>query len=193
MEHHWVLPVLLLTLGAGLVVLEVFFPSAGILGFLAACSILAAILVGFMQGPVIGFIVLSVAVVGLPVVVILAFKYWPRTAMGRRVLLFSPDSDEVLPEDPQIDHLRSIIGQVAETKCKMLPAGAITLEGRTVDAVSEGMPIEAGKLVRIIEVRANRVVVRPLDEEELSESAEDPLRRPIDAVVPDPFDDEQAP
>jgi hypothetical protein len=69
----------------------------------------------------------------------------------------------------------------------MLPAGAIILDGRTVDAVSEGMPIEAGQMVRVVEVRANRVVVRPLDDEIPSASAEDPLRRPIDSVAPDPF------
>ena len=71
----------------------------------------------------------------------------------------------------------------------MLPGGAITIAGRTVDAVSEGMPIEAGQAVRVIEVRANRVVVRPLEEETPTESARDPLERPIDSVAPDPFEE----
>ncbi len=188
----WVWAVLLLVLGMGLAILEIFFPSAGILGFLAASSILAAIYMGFQQEGQewVGFVILATAIVGLPALVILAFKYWPKTAIGRRVLLMTPKSQDVLPEDPQMDHLRSLVGQVAQTKCKMLPAGAILLEGRTIDAVSEGMPIEAGQLVRVIEVSANRVVVRPLKDEQPAESAEDVLRRPIDSVTNDPFDEQ---
>ena len=190
MDFPWVWAVLLLVLGMGLAILEIFFPSAGILGFLAASSILAAIYMGFQQEghEWVGFVILATAIVGLPALVILAFKYWPKTAIGRRVLLMTPKSQDVLPEDPQMDRLRSLVGQVAETKCKMLPAGAILLEGRTIDAISEGMPIEAGQLVRLIEVSANRVVVRPLEDEQPAEAAEDVLRRPIDSVSSDPFD-----
>lgn len=36
----WIWAVCLIILGLGLAVLEVFFPSAGILGFLSACAIL---------------------------------------------------------------------------------------------------------------------------------------------------------
>jgi membrane-bound ClpP family serine protease len=187
----WIWAIILLVLGMGLAVLEVFFPSAGILGFLSACSILAAIFMGFQQKEPkwVGFAVLLVAIVGIPTVVVMALKYWPKTAMGRRVMLMSPKSEDVLPEDSRQKYLKSLVGQIAETKCKMLPAGAIILDGQTIDAVSEGMPIEAGQRVRVIEVRANRVVVRPLEDDAPSESAEDPLRRPIDSVGPDPFKD----
>ena len=51
------------------------------------------------------------------------------------------------------------------------------------------MAIEAGQPVRVIKVQANRVVVRPVKEETPSETAEDPLQRPIDSVLPDPFDE----
>ena len=191
-EIHWIWPVLLLVLGMGLAILEIFFPSAGILGFLSAASILAAIILGFQVGDSnFGFVILLVALVGLPTVVVAAFKYWPRTAIGRRILLMEPeDGDEILPDDPRKDHIRSLIGQIGQTKCKMLPAGAIIIDGRTVDAVSEGMPIDAGCQVRVIEVRANRVVIRPISEEIPSPEAEDPMRRPIDAVTEDPFEEE---
>jgi membrane-bound ClpP family serine protease len=190
----WIWAVLLLSLGLGLAVLEVFIPSGGILGFLACSSVVAGIVLGFRQEEPwwVGPAILVGAVAGLPTVVVMAFKYLPKTAMGRRVLLMAPKSEDILPEDPRMKRLKGLVGQVARTKCKMLPAGAITIDGRTVDAISEGMPIEAGQMVRVIEVRANRVVVRPLDEEVPSESAEDPLRRPIDAVAPDPFEEPPA-
>jgi len=185
----WAWAILLLTVGLGLAILEIFFPSAGILGFLSAAAILTAIILGFRDGPFVGLAILSVAVIGLPIVLVAALKVWPKTAMGRRVLLISPKSEDVLPEDPRREYLKGYVGQTAYTKCKMLPGGAIVVDGRTVDAVSQGMPIEAGEPVRIIEVTANRVVVRPLSDEEVSETAADPMRRPIDTVVPDPFEE----
>jgi membrane-bound ClpP family serine protease len=192
-EYYWAFAVLLLALGLGLAVLEVFIPSGGILGFLACSSVVAGIILGFQDTRAwVGPAILVGAVIGLPTVVVMAFKYLPKTAMGRRLLLMAPKSEDILPEDPHIDRLKSLVGQVAQTRCKMRPAGAITIDGRTVDAVSEGMPIEAGQRVRVIEVRANRVVVRPLDEEAPSAFAEDPLRRPIESVTPDPFEEPPA-
>ena len=90
---------------------------------------------------------------------------------------------------PRRDHLKGLVGQVGHAKSKMLPSGMITIEGRTIDAMSEGMPIEPGEAVRVIEVRGTRVVVRPLSEESPSPTADDIMRRPIDSVASDPFEE----
>ena len=60
----WVWAVLLLVLGMGLAIMEVFFPSAGILGFLAASAVVAAVVLGFQYGTGTGFAILAVAVFG---------------------------------------------------------------------------------------------------------------------------------
>ncbi len=180
----WIWAVCLIVLGVGLAVLEVFFPSAGILGFLAACSILGGILLGFRQSAVAGIMILLVSIAGLPIALALALKYWPHTAVGRRVLLTAPTREDVMPADPERERQRAMIGQVAEAKCDMLPAGAIVLEGRTIDAVTEGMPVDAGQRVRIVEVRGNRVVVRPVDDESAIPEDGNPLARSVD----DPFE-----
>jgi len=190
---YWVWAILLLVLGVGLAILEVFIPSAGILCVLAAASVVGAVIMGFRQGPVMGFSILIAAVVGLPAMLVLALKYWPRTAIGRRVLLAAPKSEDVLPDDPNLRALKTLVGRVGRAKSRMLPAGVILIDGRTIDAVSEGMPIDPGQAVRVIEVRANRVVVRQVEEETPSQTAENPLERPIDSVVPDPFEEEPPP
>jgi membrane-bound ClpP family serine protease len=180
---YWLWATLLLVLGTGLAVLEIFFPSAGILGFLSAVAVLAAVVMGFYQGPLAGILILLGAVIGLPAVIVLGFKYWPKTAMGRRVLLVAPTSDDVLPASTEKDFLKSIVGRIARAKSKMLLSGVIAIDGRTVDAVSESMPIEVGQEVRIVQVRGHGVVVRPLDPSEIVETPVDPLQRTFD----DPF------
>lgn len=189
----WAWAVLLLVLGLAMVVLEVFIPSGGILGFLAACSIIAAIAVGFMDGrPWVGLSVLGTAVLGLPVVIVFAVRLWPKTPLGRRMLLGTPTDSEVLPDGPRQRTLRDLIDRVGVAKSKMLPSGAITIDGRTIHAVSEGAPIDPGQRVRVIDVHGNRVVVRPVEGDPTSEAESDPLSRPFDIVSLDPFDDPPA-
>lgn len=186
----WAWAILLLMVGFGLAVMEVFIPSGGILGFLAICSVIAAITVGFMDGrPWVGFAILTTAVFGLPGAVILALRWWPKTPLGRRMLLRVPSDTEVLPDGPRQRKLKEMVGRVGVAKSKMLPSGLVTIDGRKVDAVSEGMPIDAGTRVRVLEVHGNRVVVRPVDEESTAEEDSDPLSRPIDSLGGDPFED----
>jgi membrane-bound ClpP family serine protease len=181
----WIWAVLLLMLGIGLAVMEVFFTSAGILAVLSAMSLLAAVVMGFYQGPLAGALILVGVVVGLPVVIVLAFQYWPKTAMGRRVLLMAPNSEDVLPDDPDKEMLKGLIGRTGRAKSKLLLSGVITIDGRTVDAVSESMPVEVGQTVRVVQVRGLRVVVRPVAEDEPPASPPtDPLRENYD----DPFE-----
>jgi len=177
---YWVWAILLLVLGTGLALLEMFFPSAGILGFLSAASLIAAVVMGFYEGAFVGLLILLGAVVGLPTVIALGLKYWPKTAIGKRVLLTPPKSEEVLPEDPEKEVLKKLIGRTGRAKSKMLLSGVVTIDGKTIDAVSESMPIEVGQPVRVIQVRGNRVVVRPIDESEAAALPADPLQQTYD-------------
>jgi membrane-bound ClpP family serine protease len=189
---YWVWAVLLLVLGLCLGIMEVFFTSAGLLAFLSAASIIAAVIMAFQQGQVAGFIILILAGAGMPTAVVLAFKYWPRTAIGRRVLLSAPSSEDVLPEDQNKERLKDLVGRTAKAKSKMLPSGVVIVDGRNVEAVSEGMPIEVGQEVRIVQVRGKRLVVRPVELDAPSETSQDPMRRPIDAIIEDPFEEPPA-
>jgi membrane-bound ClpP family serine protease len=187
----WVLALLLLMAGLAFAAMEVFLPSGGILGFLATCSIVAAVVVGFTDGrPWVGFSILATAVFGVPAVIVLALKWWPSTPLGRRMLLHAPEGEQVLPDSPRRRGLRELVNRVGVAKCKMLPGGVVTIDGRNVDAVSEGIAIDAGQRVRVIQVRGTRVVVRPVDD--ASSSDPDPLARPIDTVGSDPFDESPA-
>ncbi|HIQ22111.1 MAG TPA: hypothetical protein EYH34_12885 [Planctomycetes bacterium] len=189
---YWAWAVLLIFVGVGLAGLEVFIPSGGALGFLAICAVVAAVIVGFLQGPGVGMAVLLVAVIGIPVVVVLALKFWPRTPIGRRVLLGPQRQVDVLPDDPRRESLKQLEGRIARAKTKMLPSGLVVVDGRKVDAVSEGMPIEPGQKVRIVRVRGNSVIVRPVPEDTPEGPEDEALSRPVDTVVPDPFDEPPA-
>lgn len=179
----------LMLVGVSLAVLEIFVPSGGAIGFLAIVSVLSAIGLAFYRGPWYGLSFLGAAVVALPAVLIAAFQYWPDTPVGRRVLLEPPTREQVLPEDEQRRFLKCLVGRIGQAQSLMLPSGAIAIEGHHVDAVSEGMAIEKGQWVRVVEVRGTRVVVRPSEEPPKQPDPDDPLSRPIESLGLDSFDD----
>jgi membrane-bound serine protease (ClpP class) len=187
----WIWAVLLLALGLGLAVLEVLVPSGGLLGFLAVAAILGAIVVGFVHSLAAGLGLSLAALVAVPVIVVFALRWWPHTPIGRRVLLGVPREQDVLPSS-KVRDLKGLVGRVGRARSQMLLSGAVLIDGRTYDAMSESQPIEAGQMVRVVQVRGTEIVVRPADKPTPPRAAEDPLSQPIDSVAPDPFQEPPA-
>ena len=180
--------ILLMLIGCGLVVIEVFIPSGGVLGFLSAVAIIGSVVMAFRRDTTAGLSFIIITLVAVPTVIGLAFKYWPMTPMGRAFLGELPDEDEVRPDDPR----RELVGRVGIAKSKMLPSGSISIDGKLIDAISNGAAIEAGQTVVVVEVRGNRVMVREADEEEARRGdnyASDVLSTPAEELGFDGLDD----
>ena len=181
----------LLSLGLGLILLEVFVPSSGVLGILAGLSVIAAIVVAFMEGPYVGLAIVSTTVVALPAAVALALRIWPTTSIGRRILLGVPKAEELLPDDEATQRFKGLVGKQGVAQSLMLPSGAVLIEGRTYDATAPGVAIEPGTAVRVVEVHGARIVVRPIeeDDEQADRVAQaDPLSRSLESLGLDGFD-----
>lgn len=179
---------ILMLVGCALVVLEVFIPSGGLLSFLSAIAIVGSVVVAFRRDSTSGLGFLLITVIAVPTVVALAFKFWPHTPMGKAFLGELMTSEDMQPADSR----RELVGQVGVAKSKMLPAGSILIDGHLLDAVSQGIAIEVGQPIVVVEVKGNRVVVRPADKEEARGLVEDPrdlFSKPIDELGLDSFDD----
>ena len=187
-------PILLLVVGLGLIVLEFFVPSGSVLSIVAAVSVIAGIVLAFMASATYGVVMLGVTTVLIPTILAAAVRWWPHTPIGRMVLLTPPENpDEMLPDTEAYRGLTGLIGQMGTAKTKMLPSGTIMIEGRNYDAISEGMPIEPRQLIQVVDVRTNRIVVRPAEGELPSEeeASDDILSQPIDSLGLDDIDQPQ--
>lgn len=179
---------ILMLVGCALVVLEVFIPSGGLLSFLSAIAIVGSVVVAFRRDSTSGLGFLLITVIAVPTAITLAFKFWPHTPMGKAFLGELMTSEDMQPADSR----RELVGQVGVAKSKMLPAGSILIDGHLLDAVSQGIAIEVGQPIVVVEVKGNRVVVRPADKEEARGLVEDPrdlFSKPIDELGLDSFDD----
>jgi membrane-bound ClpP family serine protease len=182
-------PIILLLVGLALVFLEIFVPSGGILSVLAACSVVASIVVAFTDSFVTGTVMLMAATILVPAAIGLAVRWWPHTPLGRLILIKRPDSEEEVLPDTEEYHRDRLIGKIGVTRCDLLPSGDVRIDGRDYDAVSRGMPIDKGQMVRVVDVNTQRLVVRPLTDAEREESADDVLSTPIDSLGIEPFED----
>jgi membrane-bound ClpP family serine protease len=195
---YWALGLLLL--GLLIVVLEVFVPSSGVLSVLAAMCFIGAIIVAFTGGMTSGAIVVGVTALTVPLVLVLAVRYWPHSPLGKLILIKLPKSDrEILPPQEWGDP-KQLIGRLGRAKSMMLPSGAVLIDRRSYDAVSQGAAIELGQTVKVVAVRDGRIIVRSTDEElppepprpsepQQPESEADLLARPIDALGLESLDD----
>jgi len=154
------LSLLLLAAGILVVVVEMFIPSAGILGIVAATFLIAGVVVAFLHSLFFGLAVLTGTSLAMPLLFWLLVKVWPMTPMGKAILM-NDTIENVVPESTT----ESLVGQVGIAKTKMLPSGIVAIDGDQHDAVSEGFAINAGDTVKVVSARGNRVYVEPYDGE----------------------------
>jgi len=174
----------LLAFGLLIVVIEMFVPSGGVLAFIAGASLVASIVMAFRHSPTAGLGFMSAAVFGTPVLLAVGFKLWPNTRLGRRILLDVPTGDDAVPEADLRKQRHVLIGKLGKAKAEMLPGGPVAIDGKIYDAVTEGDAVDDGTIVKVVDVRGTRLVVRPTDEKISSFSGDpnDPLNRPIESL-----------
>jgi membrane-bound serine protease (ClpP class) len=166
--------------------LEMIFPIVGVVGFIligigffwmlvmllrpnslflqwAMCFILVGAALTFAMGFPIGVVTLSIVILTLPVVGAAAWYLWTQTPIGRQMPVLPSDSN--VKEIPNNRKLEELLGQIGRTATVMRPCGKVEFNGNgdRIDAIAEAIMIEAGRMVRCIDVRAGKVVVRPVD------------------------------
>jgi membrane-bound serine protease (ClpP class) len=157
---------LLIALGLALLAAEVFVPSGGLLFLASSVCLIAGVVMTFVYGDTsTGMVTLLGVFVAVPLVATVMLYLWPRTPMGKRLIL--PDQDATLATMPVNLELENLRGRYGRARSDLRPAGVVDFEGRRVDVISEGMMVAAGSWVRCVDVKAGKVVVRPVDKPDL--------------------------
>ncbi|MBL8857206.1 MAG: hypothetical protein JNL28_01700 [Planctomycetes bacterium] len=148
--------IVLLLAGLVLIVMELMFPSLGALGILAALCLIGSISYAFAEDRDIGIGFLVATAVLVPTAIMLGFKLLPKSPLGK--VLVNPGVSTT--DNAAVDlRDRGLVGKIGIAENLLRPAGTIQIDGRRVDVVTRGEPIEAGARVRVLEVEGNRVVV----------------------------------
>ena len=147
--------IILIVVGASLIVLELFIPSGGIIGFSSAASFIAAVIMGFQIDNNTGIAILGSALLTAGLMVALIIKYWHHTPIGSRAL--PPDLQVSAAVVSNLEHLHGTHGI---SRSDLMPNGEVDIDGKCYDAVSSGTFIAVGSAVQVIDVRGNRLLVQ---------------------------------
>jgi membrane-bound ClpP family serine protease len=154
MPDGYALVVLLMAAGIVFLVAEVFLPSHGILGLGAACCILGAIFATMRHNPAAGLVLLLICIALTPIAWTAFVKIWPKTPVGRRVVLppvTTPESQPLVT-----------VGQTGTAMSELRPGGVCDFAGVRVEAHSEHGIVQPGSTVKVVALVNNRPTVRVL-------------------------------
>lgn len=151
-----ILAIALLGIGLALIVAEILFPSLGLLSVLAVACLVAGVGVAFNESTAMGLNFLIAVAVAVPIVMMLGFKLFPRSPMGKKMVAPGLSFE---PEPGMTDRDRGSMGRTGVVESTLRPAGIARIDGRRVDVISRGESIEVGARVRVIEISGNRLVV----------------------------------
>jgi membrane-bound serine protease (ClpP class) len=156
----------LIVVGFLLLAAELIFPS-GLLSVLALCAIGVGVALTFSHSTSTGVVTLLVVFIALPLVGSVMLRYWRRSPFGKHLFLQTPPEGDTLASTPVNQELSGLIGRYGRTVSDLRPSGVTNFDGRRIDTITEGLMVDAGQWVRCIDVRAGRVIVRPVDAPDL--------------------------
>jgi len=161
----------LIILGILMLVAELFLPTSGVLVVLSLCAIVFGVVMTFIYGedPTTGVITLVCVFIALPLLGGLVFHYWPKTRVGRQFFLNGPDEDATIASMPVNTELESLRGRFGRAISALRPAGVVEFDGKRIDTITEGMMVDPGQWVRCIDVKAGKVIVRPVEKPDLGD------------------------
>jgi membrane-bound ClpP family serine protease len=144
--------IVLFAAGVALLTLELFLPAHGVLGVLGVIGVVGAIGSCFAINQWVGLAALVLGVLASPVVAGLAMHLWPKTPIGRRIMLHAVDSPVHRPP--------VAVGQSGVTTSELRPMGTVDFAGERIEARSELGIIPPGTRVRVVSFDNNRPCVR---------------------------------
>lgn len=206
MDNYGFFAIVLLVLGLGVLVTEVFIPSGGILAIVTTVMLLSSVACAsaawYHEAPFVFWGFVGLVVLAVPTSLGSAFYILPQTRAGRRALLQAPELTTLEPFQEETARLRSLIGKFGTTASLLNPGGVVLVNGERLHACSEGMIVEPRTSVEIIDLRGTRVVVRPGEPSAAAPKANDvidevrsvvPTEQAVVAHTPPPIDFEITP
>ena len=135
-----------------ILVLEVFVPSGGVLAVAGGLGLIISIYYGFQASIFLGIGQILASIIAVP----LMFFYGLRKLTLDKKL----DTDEGFHSDKSgMEHL---INKQGVTLTSLRPSGAIIIDGKRFDVVTEGEMIDKDTPVRVAKIEGVRIVVRTI-------------------------------
>jgi membrane-bound ClpP family serine protease len=154
------LALILFTIGIIMLLAEILLPTGGFLVVVSLLFFALGVGIILVQGTTTEAVVALIALaVGLPAAGYAAVAAWRRMSIGAIL----PDEGTATGTVPAVVELEALKNRTGKTVSPMRPSGTVEFDGKRVDAMTEGVMIDAGVWVRCTEVKGSKVVVRQME------------------------------
>jgi membrane-bound serine protease (ClpP class) len=165
MNSYAIFAILLLFAGLAVLVAEVFLPSGGLLFCITAVALITSVSFAYaawwQSNPAAFWTFCAFLLMMIPAVVIVAFSWLPRTRFGKKILLEAPEPEQLTPYAEQSVRLSQLVGKSGVTNTLLNPGGMVTVEGERHHAFTDGLLLDPGVPIEVVDVRGTRLLVRP--------------------------------
>lgn len=156
---------ILLACAAFLGAIELFVPSAGIIGLLALMVAIAGVVCLWVYETAWGVTGTLGVLVIAPTGTYFGFKVLPYTPLGKGLILSNPQPES--PEEAQggAEHVQrmALLGQEGLAQTDLRPIGVVKIMGQRLDAVAESGYITAHARVKVVSADGIQLKVRQID------------------------------
>ena len=164
MDSPIIWAILLLAIALALFFAELFVPSGGLISFLAACSLIAGIVLLFIEDPIWGLVGSIVSLLAVPFLFAAALKIWPNTPIARILLLKNQPSrglqDQGVAGHDSTEKAQELVGQSGQALTDLRPVGTCLIAGKRTECLADGGLIRSGTPVKVIAADGMHVRVR---------------------------------
>ncbi|MGL1893415.1 MAG: hypothetical protein OCD02_17395 [Spirochaetaceae bacterium] len=150
--------ILLGLLGFAAIILELFVPTAGLIGIIGvACIILGVVLTFINFGTFAGTIFLLACFIIGPIIIILYFKFFPKSFIGKKLIL----SKQMKSDDGYVsgDNFDSLLNSIGKTYTNLHPIGQIIIDDKILNATTDGEFIPKDRSIKVTNVKGNKIIV----------------------------------
>ncbi len=159
-QMSWI-AILLLSIGALFVIIEVFIPGFGFFGITGSLSIVAGVVVRICDGlNVTQSIALCLFVLGFFVVATMIMVGSAKHGILGKTGLFERRSSIAEDYNEVSKKLRKLVGKSGKAVTNINLAGKAKIKGKIYDVMSINSYIEVDQHVKVVEIKDNTIMVR---------------------------------
>lgn len=148
------------------IIVEFFVPAAGIIGIIGGGCIIGSVVRAYLDyGILTGSAFLLGALILTPLLIMSYFKIFPKTIIGRKLILNENQSHESGFTSFSQEKYKGIEGSSGIVLKDMRPTGKVEIEGQRFTALTNGEYLDSGSRIQVFKVEGNRVFVKKATKE----------------------------
>ncbi len=160
MTDYLTIALVLFAIGVILLLAEILLPTGGILVVAALLFFSVGVGIILRYGDTVeAAVAIGGLAIGLPAAGFVAVHAWRRMSIGSSL---DATAAGAVPQSGAAE-LEALKGRTGKTASPLRPSGTVEFDNRRVDAMTEGMMLDAGVWVKCVGVRGTTVIVRQLE------------------------------